>query len=184
IDVATARIEAGVADPADKPAAVNSGARIKNFLRLLEPVHVGGRFGPESERIALPACIDLVIAACADVHGRASMASISFDYTPARGAQTTKNGWPAQESLCLSFFLVRAADSFRWVCGLFSLGAKRSWGRRYAESLRSRSRSHRRDFPAAAASVFSGPCRSGLSRSPRHNPWRAQLHLSGLLYSH
>src|ERR1700757_4575114 len=71
IDVAIHRIKAGVANAADKPAAVNSDGRIKNFLRLLEPVDSGGRFAPKSERIALPARIDLVITAFLGVPWRA-----------------------------------------------------------------------------------------------------------------
>src|SRR4029077_8135060 len=74
IDVAIHRIEAGVADPADKPAAVNSGGRIENFLRLLEPVDVGRGLAPKSQRIALPARIDLVIAALVAVHGAGLLA--------------------------------------------------------------------------------------------------------------
>src|ERR1700751_3115037 len=63
IDVPIHRINTGGPTAADNPAAVNSFGRIKNFLRLLEPVDSGGRFAPKSERIALPARGDFVITA-------------------------------------------------------------------------------------------------------------------------
>ena len=69
VDMAVDGVEAGVADPAGKPAAINAGLGIEDRLRLLEPVDVLGRLRPEALRIALPARIDLVIAARAGVHG-------------------------------------------------------------------------------------------------------------------
>ena len=69
IDVAVDGIEAGVADAAGEPAAVNPGLRVERRLRLLEPVDVGGRFAPKALRIALPAGVDLVIPARTSVHG-------------------------------------------------------------------------------------------------------------------
>ena len=75
IDVAVDGVEAGVADAAGKPAAVNAGLGIEDRLRLFEPGDVLGRLRPEPFRIALPARIDLVIAARADVHWRFSPVS-------------------------------------------------------------------------------------------------------------
>jgi hypothetical protein len=69
VDVAVDRIEAGVADAADEPAAVNSRRRVENGFGLFEPVDSCGRFGPEALRVALPAGVDLVVAARAGVHG-------------------------------------------------------------------------------------------------------------------
>ena len=82
IDMAVDRVEAGVADPVGKPAAVDAGLRIDRGFRLLEPVDVGRRVAPKTERVALPARVDLVIAARTGVHGAASkhLSSI-FDLT-------------------------------------------------------------------------------------------------------
>src|SRR5580692_10639855 len=75
-------VEAGVADPVRKPAAVDAGVRIEHGLRLLEPVDIGRRLAPKTERIALPARVDLVIAARTGVHGAASKhLSAIFDPT-------------------------------------------------------------------------------------------------------
>src|SRR4029079_7317088 len=68
-DVAVDRMEAGVADAADEPAAVDSRRRVEDGLGLLEPVDVLGRLGPKALRIALPARVDLAVAAWAGVHG-------------------------------------------------------------------------------------------------------------------
>src|ERR1700690_2145594 len=82
IDMAVDRVEAGVADPVRKPAAVDAGVRIEHGLRLLEPVDVGRRLAPKTERIALPARVDLVIAARTGVHDAASKhLSAIFDPT-------------------------------------------------------------------------------------------------------
>ena len=69
VDVAVDRVEAGIADAADEPAAVNSRCRVEDGLRLLEPVDGLGRLGPKTLRVALPAGVDLVIAARAGIHG-------------------------------------------------------------------------------------------------------------------
>src|SRR5260370_30043876 len=61
-------IKAGVGDPADEPTAVNASRGIENFLRFFKPVDIGCRLAPKSERIALPARIDLMVAARAGVH--------------------------------------------------------------------------------------------------------------------
>src|ERR1700728_3323684 len=66
IDMAVDRVEAGVADPVRKPAAVDAGRRL----------------APKTERIALPARVDLVIAARTGVHDAASKhLSAIFDPT-------------------------------------------------------------------------------------------------------
>ncbi len=67
-DVAIDRVKASVADATRKPATVNPGVRVEHGLRLFEPVDVGGGFRPETLRIALPARVDLVIAARTGVH--------------------------------------------------------------------------------------------------------------------
>ena len=75
VDVAVDRIEAGVADAADEPAAVDSRRRVENGFGLFEPVDSCGRLGPEALRVALPAGVDLVVAARAGVHGAFSKVS-------------------------------------------------------------------------------------------------------------
>ena len=67
--VAIDRVPAGVADAADEPAPVDAGARVEHAPRRLDPVELGGGLGPESFRVALPAAIDLVVAAGAGIHG-------------------------------------------------------------------------------------------------------------------
>ena len=75
IDVTVDGVEAGIADPVWKPAAIDTGVRIEHGFRLLEPVDVGRRLAPKAERVALPARVDLVIAARTGVHGAASKTS-------------------------------------------------------------------------------------------------------------
>src|SRR5262245_66389091 len=62
-------VPAGIADAAGEPASVNARTRVEHLLRRLDPVDVPRRFAPETLRIALPARIDLVIAARAGIHG-------------------------------------------------------------------------------------------------------------------
>src|SRR5260370_29092108 len=61
-------IKAGVGDPADEPPAVNASRGIENFFGFFKPVDIGCRLAPKCERIALPARIDLMVAARAGVH--------------------------------------------------------------------------------------------------------------------
>src|ERR1700722_1674546 len=63
IDVAVDRVEAGVANAADKPAAVDAGVGIEHGLGLFEPVDVGRRVTPKALRVALRAGVDLTIEA-------------------------------------------------------------------------------------------------------------------------
>src|SRR5262249_21636712 len=67
--VAIHRVPAGVADAADEPAAIDAGVWIEHLLRGLDPIDVPGGLAPECLRVALPAGIDLVIAAGAGVPG-------------------------------------------------------------------------------------------------------------------
>ena len=69
IDMAVDGVEAGVADAADEPAAVDAGVRIEHGFGLFDPVDGGGRFAPKTLRIALPARVDFVIAARPGIHG-------------------------------------------------------------------------------------------------------------------
>ena len=68
IDMAVDGVEAGVADAVGKPAAVDAGLGIEHGLGLFEPVDSGRCLAPKGVRIALPARIDLVIAARLGVH--------------------------------------------------------------------------------------------------------------------
>ena len=68
IDVAVDRVVAGVADAVGKPAAVDAGVGIEHGLGLLDPVDGVRRLAPESGRVALPARVDLGIAAGCGVH--------------------------------------------------------------------------------------------------------------------
>ena len=69
IDVAVDGVEAGVADAVGEPAAVDARLRIEHRFRLFKPVDVGRRLAPKALRIALPARVDLVVAARTGVHG-------------------------------------------------------------------------------------------------------------------
>ncbi len=91
IDVAVDGVEAGVADAADKPAAVDAGLGIEHRFRLFEPVDVGRRLAPKALRIALPARVDLVITARTGVHNAASRVSASFS-TARRRLQAVHRG--------------------------------------------------------------------------------------------
>src|ERR1043166_2233611 len=96
-DMAIDRVEAGVADAVREPAPVHAGLRIEHGLRRLEPVDLARSLGPEAVRVALPARINLVIAAGAGVHARpprrpivvldAASASVSYN------AVMPKNIW-------------------------------------------------------------------------------------------
>ena len=68
--VAVDGVVAGVADAIREPAAIDAGVFVENFLRFLIPVEGIRGLTPETLRVALPARIDLVIAACAGVHRR------------------------------------------------------------------------------------------------------------------
>ena len=67
--VAVDRVPAGVADAADEPAPVDAGIGIEHPLRWLDPVDLLRGFAPKTLRVALPAGIDLVIAAPSSIHG-------------------------------------------------------------------------------------------------------------------
>ena len=67
--MAVERVVAGVADRAGEPAAVHARLGVEYGLGRLDPVDVGRRLTPESLRIALPARVNLVIAARPGVHG-------------------------------------------------------------------------------------------------------------------
>ena len=68
VDLAVDGVEAGVGDAAREPPAVNAGVWIKRRFGLFEPFDIGSRFSPKAQRIALPACVDLVVAARTGVH--------------------------------------------------------------------------------------------------------------------
>src|SRR3954451_13608918 len=69
--MAVDRVPAGVADTAGEPAPVHTGIGIEHLFGRLHPVDGLRRLAPEALRVALPAGIDLVIAARARVHGAA-----------------------------------------------------------------------------------------------------------------
>ena len=69
--MAVDRVPAGVADAADEPAPVDAGIGIEHLLGRLDPVDRLRGLAPEALRVALPAGIDLVIAARAGIHGAA-----------------------------------------------------------------------------------------------------------------
>src|SRR5262249_56987865 len=74
-DMAVDRVPAGVADAAGEPAPVDAGVGIEHLLGRLDPVDVPRRFAPKALRVALPARIDVVIAARAGIPG---VAPLSF----------------------------------------------------------------------------------------------------------
>ena len=69
IDMAVDGVEAGVADAVGKPAAVDAGLWIEDGAGRLDPVDLGRRLAPKALRVALPARVDLVVAARPGVHG-------------------------------------------------------------------------------------------------------------------
>ncbi len=75
IDMAVDGIETRVADASHEPAAVNAGRGVEHRFGLFKPVDVVRRFAPKGYRIALPAGIDLVIAARTGVHGAFCLSS-------------------------------------------------------------------------------------------------------------
>src|SRR5262249_5469740 len=75
-DVAVDRVPAGVADAVREPAPVHAGLGIEHLLGRLDPVDLGRRFAPESLRVALPARIDLVVAARSRIHGAAPLSGV------------------------------------------------------------------------------------------------------------
>src|SRR5436305_9892397 len=66
--MAVDRIPAGVADSAGEPAAINSGGGIEHAGGGLEPIDILRGLRPEAFGIALPARIDVVVAAAAGFH--------------------------------------------------------------------------------------------------------------------
>jgi hypothetical protein len=79
------RIPAGVADTADKPAAIDAGIGIEHPLWALDPIDVLGGLAPKCLRVALPAAVGLVIAAHADIHGAAPYLKLYADRTVTSG---------------------------------------------------------------------------------------------------
>ena len=63
------RVPAGVADAAGEPAPVHAGIGIEHLRGRLHPVDGLYRLASEALRVALPAGIDLVVAARGGVHG-------------------------------------------------------------------------------------------------------------------
>src|SRR5215471_13389682 len=89
--MAVERVVAGVAHPAREPAAIDAGLRVEGRLRLFKPVEVGRRIGPKAFRIALPACVHVVIAARPGVHDVSSWHFSSLGYI-ARSRERTVSG--------------------------------------------------------------------------------------------
>src|SRR5262245_1814208 len=56
------RVPAGVADAADEPAAVDIGGRAEHSLRRLDPIDRARSLRPKALRVALPVCVDLMVA--------------------------------------------------------------------------------------------------------------------------
>src|ERR1700683_1494209 len=72
VDLAIDRVEAGVANAAHEPAAIDAGFRIEHRLGLFKPIDILRRLSPKALRVALPARVDLVIAARTGVHDASS----------------------------------------------------------------------------------------------------------------
>src|SRR5262245_62657837 len=87
--MAVDRVPAGVADATGEPAPVDAGVGIEHLLGRLDPDDVPRRFTPKALRVALPARVDLVIAARADIHGAAPSAG---DLVPRNGARRAGEG--------------------------------------------------------------------------------------------
>jgi hypothetical protein len=68
VDMPIDRVPTGVADRARKPAAVNPRLRIEHLAGGLDPIDVLRGVRPEAVRVALPARIDLAVAAGASFH--------------------------------------------------------------------------------------------------------------------
>src|SRR5204862_1152398 len=75
--VAVDCVPAGVANAAGKPAAIDAGGGVEHLLRRLDPVDGLRSLGPEALRVALPAGVDLMVAAGAGIHGAAPVRSAS-----------------------------------------------------------------------------------------------------------
>src|SRR5208282_1378751 len=69
VHMAVECVVAGIAHAAGEPAAIDAGVRVEGRLRLFEPVEFVCRLRPKAFRIALPACVHVVIAARPGVHG-------------------------------------------------------------------------------------------------------------------
>ena len=67
-DMAVERVVAGVGDAAGKPAAIDAGGLVEDLLGLLVPVDRKRGLAPETLRVALPARVNVMIAACRRVH--------------------------------------------------------------------------------------------------------------------
>src|SRR6201999_3326440 len=88
--VSVQRVEAGVADAAGEPAAVDAGVGVEHLLRRRVPIDVLRRLAPEAFRVALPAGVDLMVAARAGVHGLPRFLVLA---TKCGTAENLKQGW-------------------------------------------------------------------------------------------
>src|SRR5262245_43159181 len=77
-DMSVDRVPASVADAAGEPAPIDAGVGVEYLLGRLDPVDVLRRFAPKTLRVALPARVNLMVAARAGVHATSPLA-------PARG---------------------------------------------------------------------------------------------------
>src|SRR5262249_14115995 len=100
---------AGVAHAAGEPAPVDAGIGIEHLLGRLDPDDVPRRFAPKALRIALPARVDVVIAARAGIHGAAPSAG---DLVPRNGARRAGGG-RAHRPLCGAIVGARVACASR-----------------------------------------------------------------------
>jgi hypothetical protein len=66
--MAVDRVPAGIADAAGEPAPIDASIGIEHLLGRLDPVDIPRRFAPKALRVALPAPVDVVIAAGAEIH--------------------------------------------------------------------------------------------------------------------
>ena len=63
IDVTIDGVKAGIAGATNEPAAINADAGVEDLFWFLKPIDIGRGLAPKSLWIALPAGIDLMIAA-------------------------------------------------------------------------------------------------------------------------
>src|SRR6185437_992211 len=122
------RVVAGVTDGIGKPAAVETRFGVEDFFRRLHPVDLARGFRPEALRVALPARIDVVIAARAGVH----RSSVNLRPHPEEARERRLEGWRGEARVS------PVPSSFETHCFAMLLRMRdRSWPRlclaRYAQ---------------------------------------------------
>ena len=174
IDMAVDRVEAGVADAAGEPAAVDAGVRIEHGLRAFR-----------SSRCRPPPRPKSLAGRAASARRPRDSGSNGRPWALPRTLPNYMRGpvWQSASGEWRAATAPAGASSARHSLrfAIRDLSARLEPGGKHGVALRHRSRPQRGEFPAADAAVVPGARRRGLSGPDRDHPRQARVDLSRVL---